>query len=546
LEIVIPLQRDAFKRGEQPMSLANVCESPGSLTHCASEKEVWGEESTMVTFVGYVYIYVFAAALLLLPGSGHAQTADEWVQLKMQLQTIQQGLRQLQADEGEGAVRRLGLVVGPDSEGASEVGWNSVFGPLSEMQMVADDRDPVIATKYRVDDAFVAMLRQHYEDNNAQNSVEGREKLLYFLSGALSAEAQTQQCALLYSTANLDDCAFQFASALEGTGAFGDSSLANVDEAQYIIDGSWSKTTTAYVRVAEFMFHSPDAQEQQRNLFKLAGRFVKFCFADGPRFAVYQKVLENKQFHPLVRFMHSVMWYQLSGSGWRVWSLAVLDNVVADAKRGKEIVYLAGGVDVNQLVIAMVQRGVREFRIRVVDPMRPTQAKYYGGDSANFRFLVEHPGAGDGVGDRIRMTLQVPDAGKKSVVLRRSSVRYTGEFIVSESAGLVPCQVTQWAVYDLSLSDSVPVGVVEFDRRRITQADLAVDKSETSLLIGFNELAYMTRAGQWGLDMDQLPDGFEMRVKQLAYTVDRTMVQNIRSANQMDEFSFIRFGSDTE
>jgi len=68
---------------------------------------------------------------------------------------------------------------------------------------------------------------------------------------------------------------------------------------------------------------------------------------------------------------------------------------------------------------------------------------------------------------------------------------------------------------------------------------------DKEFLISFNELYYLTEANpakNWGVDIDQLPDDFEIYIKQLRRKIGKKEMLNMRSASAAP-FTYIALGS---
>ena len=275
-----------------------------------------------------------------------------------------------------------------------------------------------------------------------------------------------------------------------------------------------------YTQWAELLCHDTDAELQKQHLFGLANRMFTYFFDTGwPRI---QPMLQDSASYPALRLLYAITWKYLSGIGWKDWHQGCLDGVKREAARGKEVVYIAGGCDTYQLLCSGVHN------IRVIDPMLPSQPKYYV--SAWDLFV-----GGNAIGDTITF-----DHGLKLV--REKFVLHGGtlEAVCSDSVTRqIPLSTTVWAVN----KNNKRVGSLTYERRYCNQDDFKFDKKRV-LLISFNELYFIScgDAANWGIDPRQFNKKLKIYVKQLQKPVTAAMAQHIWQVDQTP-FSFIRLGT---
>jgi hypothetical protein len=126
------------------------------------------------------------------------------------------------------------------------------------------------------------------------------------------------------------------------------------------------------------LFADQDIIKMWQYLFAVGNRFYDYCFRE-KTFSEFASITKNENEHPIAKFIYAVMWYHLAGDGWKHWSGESLKNIKKDVDKGNEIVYIAGGSDVYQLI----KHGI--YNIRIIDPQLPSQPKYYTND---WEFLI--------------------------------------------------------------------------------------------------------------------------------------------------------------
>lgn len=273
--------------------------------------------------------------------------------------------------------------------------------------------------------------------------------------------------------------------------------------------------------------HSEKYSERE-HLFSVANNFFEYCFSP-QTFSSFKKRLTSSYYHPLARLLYSVIWRQLAGNGWKEWHASCLQGLKKACDKGKEIVYIAGGCDIYQLI----KQGI--YNICIIDPMLPTQPAYY---AEHWGWLVKRSSKNPGIGDCLQFTFK-----DKSVFMKRFAYQEEGAFTCKTRCGIersVPQSVTKWAVYE----DNKRVGTVTFDRRFCKQKDF-LPHSSKQLLISFNELYYVTstdEADSWNINPLKFKPNIKLLVKQLRKPLSKGVLCNMVKADQLP-FSFIRLGS---
>ena len=280
---------------------------------------------------------------------------------------------------------------------------------------------------------------------------------------------------------------------------------AHLDEDALV---EWRKRYYTFV-LALLDLH-PDA-DQARLL--LAERLLRFMVDDASHEA-HGALIASATALPLAVMLCEATWKGLSSTGWRLWRWETLQALRRRSEAGQEVVYVAGGSDLFQLLV----NGVRHLRI--IDPMFPVQAPYY---CLQWEFLIRGRFQNGGVGDRIVIapfSVRTPTGIRKSptLVLTRTAFRETGVIDAGKMNNGAVCRLatgeTRWRV---EADDGSPPGTLIFERRFVTQADL-VPRPDRVLLVSFNELYFLITPhadDSWGIDPRRFAPGLQIYVKQL-------------------------------
>ncbi len=278
------------------------------------------------------------------------------------------------------------------------------------------------------------------------------------------------------------------------------------------------------------LFASSDCVVENEYLFSVANHFFEYCFSS-PTWSAFNNILKTPMDYPIARLLYSTMWYNLAGNGWKDWhetTLKVLQNKCR--KPGQYVTYIAGGSDIYQLLNHDI------YTIKVIDPMLPSQPKYY---SEGWDWLVRGVGIDGGINDELTIT-----TNGKQLLLKRVSYQETGSFkanLSTKEAKDIPQSVTVWDVCDQISGEKL--GEITFDRRFCNQADFTT-KLGQNLLISFNELFFITTQEEdsWGINPRQFPKDFTLFVKQLRRPVSKDIACHLRQAEN-SSLSFIKLGS---
>ncbi|MBM3893021.1 hypothetical protein FJ365_01295 [Candidatus Dependentiae bacterium] len=258
----------------------------------------------------------------------------------------------------------------------------------------------------------------------------------------------------------------------------------------------------------------------KHQLFSLAQRMFFYLFDEGWKQTA--RFFSNPAQFPILRFFYSIIWQSLAGDGWKEWSPECINALKQQAKAGKTVRYIAGGCDIRALLDAGI------FNIEVIDPMLPTQPKYYVDD---WQWLVQGE-----IGDTI-----IFPSGLQ--LMRASYTENGGSFPAKDAKKQeiqIPISTITWEVRN---PQGEVCGKVVFVRRFCSQEDFAYDK-KCALLLSFNELSFITCADSdnWGINPAELNKKTEVYIKQLYKPVSARIMRNMHKADGQ-EFSFIRLGS---
>lgn len=286
-----------------------------------------------------------------------------------------------------------------------------------------------------------------------------------------------------------------------------------------------------YTDIFDYLFDQEDDDDKDVFLFSVANKFFEYCFYP-KTFPKFKKLLSSPDYHPIVRLLYSIIWTNLAEIGWQHWHVDVLCELRKHADKGKQIVYIAGGTDVYQ----MIKHGI--YNIHVIDPLLPSQPKYY---SQGWSWFIKGKGAKDGVGERV-----VVKFGNKKITMERASFKKTGKsFTMQLSTNkkeTIEESITTWHLYG---ANKKLLGKLVFDRRLTNQDDFAYSPKRT-VLISFNELYFVAapkKQDGWGINPHKFDNKLNIIVKQLQKSVNKQIVCNIRYEVKQTDFAFISLGS---
>ena len=291
----------------------------------------------------------------------------------------------------------------------------------------------------------------------------------------------------------------------------------NQADVQDMENGRLSDVYQKYRRFLESMMFHGD-MKYYSSLNGIANQFLNTVFTRRPMpiFGTFLTRLKTMRLCSFVRRSSGII-----GTGeWRSWHQNTLDNLKREYDQGKEIVYIAGGSDIYQLL----KRGI--YRIRNIDPLYPTQTKYY---SEGWDFLAVGKGAGSGIGDRIVFD-QDEFSGRK-LVMRRISYKRIGTLLenveIAETNVSIPKSETVWSIED---GDGKRLGTYTLERRFCTQNDFVTGPGR-ALLISFNELYFIVTKNDenWGIKPELFAENFKFHVKQVRAPLSREVIMNMRA-----------------
>ncbi len=388
--------------------------------------------------------------------------------------------------------------------------------------------------KTAVNDSFLIKFRKNYENNfallqqltpflhtftNGQINANG-----YQLSVPIDKELAANFAAI-YDLFQADmprfiDCLKQ--------GHFA-STLMNDEEAKANYDIIINK----YKAFTQLLVPHFDGYLKAQALFGFAGRLFEYCF-EPKTFDHYQELLLNAENYPIARFLNSAIWHHLVGDGWKHWHQNCLDAIKECSDKGCEVVYIAGGTDIYQLL----RNGT--YNIRVIDPFLPTQVRYY---SEGWLWLIKGAGDNGGLGDVVSLSFE-----KRHITLKREIYSEGEKFFVKGSNNQVlelKKSVTVWKVYD---TNNKTLGTITFERRLVDQSDFA-NVTNKVILLSYDEAVCISSPDMlngWGIDPTSLPDDLPIYIKQLRKPINKDVLCNMRIISMMNlaDLKFINLASD--
>ncbi len=290
-------------------------------------------------------------------------------------------------------------------------------------------------------------------------------------------------------------------------------------------DGSWNPVINKYTLVTDFFLAEVTEEAKLSKALTFANKLFTYCF-EPQTFDHFDTLLSQKALHPIGRFLFSNIWYFLAGTGWRLWNAQALRNVKRDADSGKRICYIAGGVDIYQLL----KHGI--YNLDLIDPILPIQEKYY---AEGWEWLWTGSPDTNPVGDK----LTCPELGLELERTKHTNGETFDAMMRDGSVIKIPHSFTVWTV----LKDGNQVGTITMDRRFCKQSDFD-QANNKAFMISFNELYYVSNR-LWGIDPRLFDNDISFHVKQLAQPVSKLVACNIHEASMRNKFKFIALGSCT-
>jgi hypothetical protein len=285
----------------------------------------------------------------------------------------------------------------------------------------------------------------------------------------------------------------------------------------------YDKVMNKYNGLMQLLCAPKKRADQDKFLHTVAQYFFSYCF-DPKTHNEFLTLLKTPKYHPLARMLYAIMWIHLGSKGWSTWHINLLNELPKD----KEIVYIAGGTDIYQLI----QHGF--YNIRVIDPFLPTQGTYY---SDGWRYLVGGRNR-DAIGDKIAFD-------NDELILKRSAYKQTGTLratLSNSTRRTLPTSTTKWRIY--KKNSKLPVGSVTLERRFTNQKDFIFDPKKIFLL-SFNELRFITTQGEdsWGIKAHKFDAQTKLYIKQLAMPLTKAWLHCIQKAEKSTELDFIELGN---
>ncbi|MCF7799775.1 hypothetical protein K9L05_04225 [Candidatus Babeliales bacterium] len=300
------------------------------------------------------------------------------------------------------------------------------------------------------------------------------------------------------------------------------------------------------------LFYNKDFLKTEKYLFGVANKFFEYFFSEKTN-KDFELMLKDSKSHAIIKFMYSIIWFHLAGNGWKNWHQNSLKNLKQKCDLGHEIVYIAGGSDIYQLI----KSGI--YNIRLIDPILPSQPKYY---TDKWDWLVvggtrnadpEKDMKSDNWGKDDQIIFNFEDKNKQKIIMQRESFQEFEQTIQTRiSTGKIidiPKSTTTWKFYFADNSGKItnqkPIGSFTIERRFAEQGDFEIQNNKT-LLISFNELYFITvpvGRGGWGINPLKFDDNLQIYVKQLKNPVDANITRNMRRAFDQLEFNYIALGT---
>jgi len=274
-----------------------------------------------------------------------------------------------------------------------------------------------------------------------------------------------------------------------------------------------------YWAIFQHLFGLQDMFKQYYYLFTVANNFFEYCFSEKSFSKFKELLIDQKENHSITRLLYCIIWKYLASIGWKHWHQDSINNLKEAAKKGHEIVYVAGGSDIYQLI----KNGI--YNVKVIDPILPTQPEYY---SEGWIWLWKGSQKDGGIGDEIEFNFKDSNIVMKRVYFKEENETFKAMLSNGYEVEIAK-SITKWDV--LNSKTKRKLGTVTIDRRLTNQNDFSLSSKQT-LLISFNELDFIARPvnlGGWGIDPNQFDDKLSIVVKQLCKPVSNQIVRNMRT-----------------
>ncbi len=288
------------------------------------------------------------------------------------------------------------------------------------------------------------------------------------------------------------------------------------------------KVREKYRMLLETLFYQNGFMNRRTSQFAFANRQFEYAFS--PKSSKeFLSVAKKEKNRPVVHLFHEGIWYFLVRTGWKYWHFDTLKELAKYSRQGKEILYIAGGSDIYNLV----KNGI--YNIRVVDPIYPTQDRYY---SEGWNFLVHSDAKNGGIGDRIQFTTGVKNVTMIRVYFKKgkylATVNWKGKKIKINQS------VTVWEIRD---KNDKKVGQFVLERRFANQNDFRYNKKKV-LFMSLPELYFICtlHSNNWGVKPKLFDPRLKLYIKQLRKPIDKKILLNIQALQRV--YWDFRFGCD--
>jgi len=267
--------------------------------------------------------------------------------------------------------------------------------------------------------------------------------------------------------------------------------------------------------LTSMLITAPSDEVGRQRKLALANRLFEYSFAS-KTFFEFERLSMTNATQPISRLFYSIMWKNLAGEGWCYWLKENITKLKNYSDQGKQIVYLAGGCDIYQLI----KNGI--YNIKNIDPILPSQTKYY---SEGWDWLAKSNEPKNGIGDKV-----VFDCG---TIMERVKYEENGSFKARIDNGKIIQLPKATTIWKISNAEGVELGQYIHERRFIEQQDLTVSPDKI-FMMSFNELYYLALPdflNGWQIDTFKLDDNFEIIIKQLRRPVDKKTMCNMNIAS---------------
>lgn len=292
--------------------------------------------------------------------------------------------------------------------------------------------------------------------------------------------------------------------------------------------GNFNFTVDKYKALTKLLISAKTPRQDEDYSIALANRLVEFCYQN-QTFPQYQATIQQAEYHSIARMLHTIIWYNIIGNGWKLWHEDCLKALKAATDAGKRIKYIAGGNDIYTLLC----RGI--YNVTIIDPFLPSQARYYAN---GWEWLLS-----GNVDDEI-----IGLFGDQELKLVRTAQIEGETFLAKAAKQYVPLKKfnTTWTVY--AAETDKELGTIEFDRRFVQKSDLDIDP-KYEFLMSYDEFIYLglpSLLDGWGIAPSAIDAAFTCQIKQLRKPLDRDSLNNLRIASIANyaDLKFINLASD--